>query len=67
MVALLSISAVAAPPPLSHFANANDEAAVLTGRQIYRERCAACHGRNLEGQPLWQLQDQFMQIGRAHV
>jgi mono/diheme cytochrome c family protein len=58
--ALLSISAVATPAPTSHFANADDGAAVLKGRQIYRERCASCHGRSLEGQPLWQLQDQYM-------
>jgi S-disulfanyl-L-cysteine oxidoreductase SoxD len=57
-IALVSISAAAAP--ISHFANADDDAAVVKGSQIYRERCAACHGRHLEGQPLWQLQDQFM-------
>ena len=22
-------------------------------------RCASCHGRNLQGQPLWQLKDEF--------
>jgi mono/diheme cytochrome c family protein len=23
------------------------------GRQVYAERCAACHGKDLEGQPNW--------------
>jgi len=26
---------------------------VALGRQIYAERCAMCHGANLEGQPNW--------------
>ena len=27
---------------------------VELGRQVYRTRCASCHGANLEGQPNWQ-------------
>lgn len=27
---------------------------VATGRQVYAEHCAACHGENLQGQPNWQ-------------
>jgi mono/diheme cytochrome c family protein len=33
--------------------------AVRRGKQVYRERCASCHGRYLQGQPLWQLADQY--------
>ena len=42
-----------------HFANADDAGAVLKGRQVYARQCSNCHGRNLEGQPLWQVQDQY--------
>jgi mono/diheme cytochrome c family protein len=45
--------------PVAHFANPNDDAAVAKGKQVYREECSSCHGRSLEGQPLWQLQDQY--------
>ncbi len=31
----------------------NDAAQVARGRVVYGERCAACHGANLEGQPDW--------------
>jgi mono/diheme cytochrome c family protein len=27
--------------------------AIATGRRIYAQQCAACHGANLEGQPNW--------------
>ncbi len=33
---------------------ARDDAAVARGRVIYDANCAACHGKNLEGQPDWQ-------------
>lgn len=42
-----------------HFANADDNTAVLQGKGLYARQCAACHGRSLEGQPLWQVQDQY--------
>jgi mono/diheme cytochrome c family protein len=32
-------------------ATAQDQLAI--GRQLYADRCAACHGANLEGQPDW--------------
>lgn len=32
--------------------DATDARTVARGQQVYGERCAACHGRNLEGQPL---------------
>jgi S-disulfanyl-L-cysteine oxidoreductase SoxD len=42
----------------AHFADADDRAAVQRGKWVYMERCASCHGRYLQGQPLWQLADQ---------
>ncbi len=45
--------------PATHFANAEDDASVARGKQIYKLQCSSCHGRNLEGQPLWQLQDEY--------
>jgi hypothetical protein len=41
-----------------HFANADDAPTVERGKRIYRTQCAACHGRRLQGQPLWQLNDE---------
>jgi mono/diheme cytochrome c family protein len=32
----------------------DDPVRVALGHQIYTERCASCHGANLEGQPNWQ-------------
>jgi mono/diheme cytochrome c family protein len=46
----------------AHFANADDSAMVMLGKKIYMGRCASCHGRNLQGQPLWQLIDEY--VGR---
>jgi len=54
---ILSVAAHGAPP--AHFADATDAANVTLGKRIYQQRCASCHGRQLQGQPLWQLQDQF--------
>jgi mono/diheme cytochrome c family protein len=42
---------------LVHFADADDAAIVTAGAGLYAARCAACHGRHREGQPLWQLAD----------
>ena len=42
-----------------HFADAGDVPSVRAGKVIYAARCGRCHSRRLEGQPLWQLQDQF--------
>jgi S-disulfanyl-L-cysteine oxidoreductase SoxD len=47
-----------ASPSIEHFANADDLQTVVLGKQVYMERCASCHGRNLQGQPLWQSVDQ---------
>jgi len=38
-----------------HIADADDAEKVKAGRQIYMRWCASCHGRRLQGQPLWQL------------
>src|SRR6516225_3640007 len=46
-----------ATPP--HIANADDLATVMRGRRIYSDHCASCHGRYLQGQPLWQLVDEY--------
>src|SRR3954447_3532038 len=43
----------------SHFANADNDKLVMQGKEVYRDNCASCHGRSLEGQFLWQLQDQY--------
>ena len=40
-----------------HFADADDPALVADGKHVYAARCASCHGRHLQGQPLWQLAD----------
>ena len=65
ILAMLAIVAALAWPLLgahsgpAHFADADDVFLVKRGRLVYRERCASCHGRNLEGQPLWRLADQY--------
>lgn len=33
--------------------DASDPAQVALGRRVYADRCAGCHGANLEGQPNW--------------
>jgi mono/diheme cytochrome c family protein len=43
----------------SHFAAANNRALVILGKQLYIGHCAGCHGRFLQGQPLWQLADSY--------
>jgi len=42
-----------------HFADADNAAIVAHGKSIYIGRCPSCHGRNLQGQPLWQLRDEY--------
>jgi mono/diheme cytochrome c family protein len=44
------------PPHLADPANAS---MVIQGKRVYLDHCASCHGRSLQGQPLWQLDDQF--------
>jgi len=45
--------------PTRHFADADDVTSVAAGKLIYRQRCANCHGKRLQGQPLWQLEDEY--------
>jgi len=42
----------------SRFADAEDPALVLRGKQVYAAQCASCHGRFLQGQPLWRTADE---------
>jgi mono/diheme cytochrome c family protein len=35
--------------------NPGDPAQVARGRVVYEQRCASCHGVNLEGQPSWRV------------
>jgi S-disulfanyl-L-cysteine oxidoreductase SoxD len=50
---------LSSPPAGRHFADADDLATVVRGQEIYRHQCASCHGRSLQGQPLWQLADAY--------
>jgi mono/diheme cytochrome c family protein len=52
-----SVTATRVAPP--HFADATDAAMVGRGRALYRQYCASCHGRYLQGQPLWALADHY--------
>jgi mono/diheme cytochrome c family protein len=53
------LGAPGSPAAEPHFADAGDVTLVTLGRQVYMGSCASCHGRNLQGQPLWQLDDKF--------
>jgi len=57
---LMAIAGIAASQPAApYFADADDSAAVAAGQPLYMRYCATCHGRRLQGQPLWQTQDQY--------
>jgi mono/diheme cytochrome c family protein len=45
-----------------HFADATNGVDVGMGKILYKGYCASCHGRNLQGQSLWELKDAF--VGR---
>ena len=49
----------AGPVRPTHFADAEDTSTVATGKRLYMRSCASCHGKRLQGQPLWQLEDQY--------
>jgi mono/diheme cytochrome c family protein len=57
--AMLTASHTVAAPGPAHFANADDAKLVNDGRAIYMPVCSSCHGKRLEGQALWQVNDQF--------
>lgn len=42
-----------------HIADATNPAVVRAGMVQYKTYCAQCHGRNLQGQPLWKVQDAY--------
>ena len=42
-----------------HLADTSNAGKVSSGFTLYKTYCAQCHGRNLQGQPLWHLQDRF--------
>ncbi len=54
--ALLSLRLVGAQSV--RFADADDRVATIAGAHVYAGQCAPCHGRRLQGQPLWQLVDE---------
>ena len=37
------------------WADAADKTSVVRGKTVYLQHCAACHGRTLQGQALWQM------------
>ena len=57
--AVARLHADPAPAQSGHFADPDDLAAVMLGKKLYMRSCASCHGRNLQGQPLWQVIDQY--------
>lgn len=57
-VTATAATAAAATAP-AHFANADDLSKVIAGKAVYQRWCASCHGRRLQGQALWQLNDQY--------
>ena len=64
-VTLVAVMAILGTPRAhaeEHFANVDDAALVSNGQVEYAHYCGSCHGRNLQGQALWQLQDQY--VGR---
>lgn len=40
-----------------HRLRPDDVAVLATGKQVYEQRCAVCHGARLEGQPDWRTRD----------
>lgn len=57
---LMFAASARAADTAAHFADADNDAQVTHGGEIYSLRCGGCHGRRLEGQALWQLRDQYL-------
>lgn len=58
MACVLVLVACERPAPASAFSlRADDAAVVATGRKVYEQHCAACHGAQLQGQPNWRERD----------
>ena len=56
LAAMMLCSGVAAPWPPAML-DSRGAGLVDHGRQLYASHCASCHGRNLQGQPLWRMVD----------
>jgi mono/diheme cytochrome c family protein len=56
-VAAAGVLASKSPAAPAHFADADNSTLVLAGHALYADRCGSCHGRHLQGQPLWQWVD----------
>jgi mono/diheme cytochrome c family protein len=53
-LAIAGVGVFAAAAAWFVFDNVTSRRHLALGKRIYAERCAACHGVNLEGQPNWQ-------------
>lgn len=42
----------------SYSIDVQDEVLIKLGQSVYVENCASCHGKDLEGQPNWQIRDE---------
>lgn len=58
MACVVLLAACDRQPPAGEFRLLADDAAVVaTGRKVYEQHCAACHGAQLQGQPNWRERD----------
>jgi len=53
MASAVTMSAAWLWRPAKERADATNHEQVRLGLEVYRAHCAACHGKNLEGQPDW--------------
>ena len=54
--ALIAVSLITPLPSIA--GHELDNRDTESGRVLYADHCAACHGANLEGQPNWQVADE---------
>jgi S-disulfanyl-L-cysteine oxidoreductase SoxD len=59
LAALVVARSATAEPEAAHFGDADHPATVLAGQRLYKTHCAQCHGRTLQGQALWRLEDEY--------